>query len=86
MPKQSDPSHEAEANIWDLVFGGNRELVWASQLFYTDSQCSSTTERILFANCEVSTRGVFKVISATCLVGDPALVYARAEALLATLF
>lgn len=72
MPKQSDPSHEAEASIWDLVSGGNRELVWASQLFCTESQCSSTAERILFANCEVrsSTRGSFKMVSAICLVGD----------------
>lgn len=76
MPKLSDASHEAEASIWDLVFGGKRELVWASQLFCTESQCSSATERILFANCEVrsSTRGAFKVISAICLVGDQALV------------
>lgn len=59
-----------------LLFGGNRELVWASQLFCTESQCFSTTERTLFANLEVrsSTRGAFKLISVTCLVGDQALV------------
>lgn len=75
MPKLSDASHEAEASIWDLVFGGKRELVWASQLFCTESQCFPATERILFVNCEVgsSTRGAFKVISAICLVGDQAL-------------
>lgn len=69
MPKQSDPSQEAETSIWDLLFGGNRELVWASQLF-------STAERTLFAKLEVrsSTRGAFKMISVTCLVGDQALV------------
>lgn len=62
------------SGTWCLVARGS----WcgASQLFYTESQCSSATERILFANCEVSssTRGAFKVISAICLAGDQALV------------
>lgn len=43
-------SHETEASTWDLVFGGNRELVWASQLFHSESQCSSITERVLLAD------------------------------------
>lgn len=59
-------------SVWDLLFGGNRELVWASQLLCTESQCFPTTEKILFANLEVrsSTRGAFKVI----LLGDQAHV------------
>lgn len=44
------PSNEAEASIWDLVFSGNRGLVWAPQLFHSESWCSSTTERVLLAN------------------------------------
>lgn len=51
MTEQSDPSHEVEANIWDLVFGGNRELVWASQLFYGVSVFLNY-RRIPFVNCE----------------------------------